>query len=80
VTEWHGGLVCFVRGVFGDSGDGEAFLVDGIVPFFRGLKQARVNWSKIPYAELPLEGADGLDVEDDLRPQLHVRSAAEVND
>jgi len=35
----------------------DLFLIDAIGPFFRGLDQGRINWSKIPFAHLPLEGA-----------------------
>lgn len=35
------------------------FLLDGIGPFFRDIKQARINWSKIPFAMLPTEGSEG---------------------
>lgn len=31
-------------------------IVDGIGPFFRGYVKRRINWSKIPLAELPVEG------------------------
>lgn len=31
------------------------FLIDGIGPFFRGNERRRINWSKIPFADLPLE-------------------------
>ncbi len=36
------------------------FLIDGIGPFFRGLEEKRVNWSKIPFSHL--ESDDGLDL------------------
>ena len=32
-------------------------LIDAIGPFFRDLPKGRINWSKIPYARLPLEEA-----------------------
>lgn len=35
-----------------NSRDVDLFLIDGIGPFFRGLKQERINWSKIPFALL----------------------------
>ncbi|MBK1835158.1 hypothetical protein [Roseibacillus ishigakijimensis] len=35
------------------------FLLDGIGPFFRALDHSRINWSKIPFAHLPLSGAEG---------------------
>ena len=35
------------------------FLLDGIGPFFRALTRSRINWSKIPFADLPTEGPDG---------------------
>ncbi|GAA5496122.1 hypothetical protein Rhal01_02304 [Rubritalea halochordaticola] len=31
-------------------------IVDGIGPFFRGYEKRRINWSKIPLAELPVKG------------------------
>lgn len=34
------------------------FLLDGIGPFFRATDRARINWSKIPFADLPTEGPD----------------------
>lgn len=34
----------------------EWLIVDGIGPFFRGYRKRRINWSKIPLAELPVEG------------------------
>lgn len=30
----------------------DLFLIDAIGPFFRGLKKKRINWSKIPFADL----------------------------
>jgi hypothetical protein len=33
-------------------------LIDGIGPFFRGLDQRRINWSKIPFAHLATAGAE----------------------
>ncbi|MFC5051545.1 hypothetical protein ACFPK9_13120 [Rubritalea spongiae] len=36
-------------------------IVDGIGPFFRSYNKRRINWSKIPLAELPVEG-DAADV------------------
>lgn len=33
-------------------------LIDAIGPFFRDLRQGRINWSKIPFAHLPLEGEE----------------------
>lgn len=29
------------------------FIIDGIGPFFRAAKASRINWSKIPFADLP---------------------------
>ena len=31
-------------------------IIDAIGPFFRGLKRQRINWSKIPFADLPISG------------------------
>jgi len=36
----------------------ELFLVDGIGPFFRGLRKKKVNWSKIPFTHLDGLGED----------------------
>jgi hypothetical protein len=33
-------------------------ILDAIGPFFRGLDRRRVNWSKIPFGHLPVEGGD----------------------
>lgn len=33
----------------------QLLLIDAIGPFFRGLSKGRTNWSKIPFAHLPLE-------------------------
>lgn len=35
----------------------EWVIVDGIGPFFRGYEKRRINWSKIPLAEIPVKGA-----------------------
>ncbi|MDP0492302.1 MAG: hypothetical protein Q7Q71_14735 [Verrucomicrobiota bacterium JB023] len=34
------------------------FLLDAIGPFFRGMQSALINWSKIPFDHLPLEGPE----------------------
>lgn len=34
----------------------ELYLIDAIGPFFRGLEQRRINWSKIPFTHLATEG------------------------
>ena len=34
----------------------DLFLIDAIGPFFRGLDQRRINWSKIPFAHLTTAG------------------------
>ncbi len=34
----------------------ELALIDGIGPFFRGLDQRRINWSKIPFGHLATSG------------------------
>ncbi|MFC4993700.1 hypothetical protein [Rubritalea tangerina] len=39
------------------QGKYEWVIVDGIGPFFRGYEKRRINWSKIPLAELPVDGA-----------------------
>jgi hypothetical protein len=36
----------------------ELALIDGIGPFFRGLDQRRINWSKIPFARLATTGLE----------------------
>lgn len=36
----------------------EIFLIDAIGPFFRGYKRKRINWSKIPFQHLCLEGEE----------------------
>jgi len=33
-------------------------LIDAIGPFFRGLSARRINWSKIPFADLPMHGGE----------------------
>lgn len=33
------------------------FLIDGIGPFFRATKSSRINWSKIPFTDLPEDDA-----------------------
>jgi hypothetical protein len=33
-------------------------LIDGIGPFFRGLDQRRINWSKIPFRHLATSGPE----------------------
>ena len=35
-------------------------IIDAIGPFFRNLDQRRINWSKIPFADLPVTGDDAL--------------------
>ena len=35
-------------------------LIDAIGPFFRGDRRKRVNWSKIPFALLPVAGPERL--------------------
>ncbi|MGE9266797.1 MAG: hypothetical protein ACQKBY_01770 [Verrucomicrobiales bacterium] len=40
-----------------DASGPELFLVDGIGPFFRAAKAERINWSKIPFHDLPEEAA-----------------------
>ncbi|WP_411846191.1 hypothetical protein AAFN60_00455 [Roseibacillus persicicus] len=42
------------------------FLLDAIGPFFRALDQPRINWSKIPFAHLPLDGPEGASFWDQL--------------
>jgi len=37
---------------------GSLALIDAIGPFFRGVDQKRINWSKIPYSHLATEGAE----------------------
>ncbi|GAB4167019.1 MAG: hypothetical protein Fur0032_04810 [Terrimicrobiaceae bacterium] len=37
----------------------EIVLIDAIGPFFRGLDRRRINWSKIPFEDLPLDAAGG---------------------
>lgn len=32
------------------------YIVDGIAPFFREVTRARINWSKIPFADLETDG------------------------
>jgi hypothetical protein len=34
------------------------YLIDAIGPFFRGLQRRTINWSKIPFEHLKLEGAE----------------------
>ncbi len=34
-------------------------LIDGIGPFLRGCVGSRINWSKIPFAQLPVSGEEG---------------------
>lgn len=51
------------------------FLIDGIGPFFRGLKSSRINWSKIPFADLPEDRSFWDRVEADFE-QLAERVAA----
>ncbi len=34
------------------------FLIDAIGPFFRGCRRRTINWSKIPFEDLKLEGPD----------------------
>jgi len=29
------------------------YLIDGIGPFFKATKSSRINWSKIPFKDLP---------------------------
>ncbi|MGJ8673363.1 hypothetical protein [Rubritalea sp.] len=41
-----------------ETGKYEWVIVDGIGPFFRGYNKRRINWSKIPLAELPLGGEE----------------------
>lgn len=36
----------------------ELALIDGIGPFFRRVEKRRINWSKIPFAELPTVGEE----------------------
>lgn len=36
----------------------DLFLIDAIGPFFRGLEQRRINWSKIPFAHLVVDGPE----------------------
>jgi hypothetical protein len=37
----------------------ELALIDAIGPFFRGYRQRRINWSKIPFASLRVSGEEG---------------------
>ncbi|GAB4246221.1 MAG: hypothetical protein OHK005_11940 [Candidatus Methylacidiphilales bacterium] len=37
---------------------GSLALMDGIGPFFRGVEKRRINWSKIPFGLLPVEGSE----------------------
>ena len=36
----------------------ELFLIDAIGPFFRGYRRRRINWSKIPFHHLALDGPE----------------------
>lgn len=44
------------RTVMSEAGKYDWVIVDGIGPFFSSYRKRRINWSKIPLAELPIEG------------------------
>ena len=45
-------------------------IIDAIGPFFRGLKRQRINWSKIPFADLPVAGESSVTFWAELRTDL----------
>ncbi|MGE4561108.1 MAG: hypothetical protein AB7E77_12975, partial [Desulfobulbus sp.] len=46
-------------------------LIDAIGPFFRDLPKGRINWSKIPFAHLPLEDPERRQRFDHIAEDLH---------
>lgn len=50
----------------------EIFLIDAIGPFFRGYTRKRINWSKIPFQHLCLEGEEKRRQFDQIAADMHV--------
>ena len=54
-------------------------IIDAIGPFFCNLSQRRINWSKIPFADLPVEGSEGVRFWAEIRSNFQ-RFAQKVRD
>ncbi len=51
------------------------YLIDAIGPFFRGYRKRQINWSKIPFHHLQVDGAGGKSQFDHIAAEMNVFAA-----